>query len=292
MKFYEIKLMSIPKIKFACAVSVNNYKNKFKREENFLEITINTGGDIYINHNNGSKECFRAGMINCITQDTDCQTYADEKIRQSHITVGVDIKHQCSLHDTDNMDYSAIKGRVRNEGSVLLPYLFDLNEKYNDCVKLINIIINKNAETARKSSYNVLADWFRLAGKLTDMVTSEIEAQYTSMSPYSYRYVDLAREYISENYARRLSVDEVAAHTGISAGYLQLIFRQHLNMGVTEYINYHKVQLAKQYICGRRLSLKDISVQLGIDDPSYMSRLFKKIEGISYREYCQKYLGT
>jgi YesN/AraC family two-component response regulator len=231
-------------------------------------------------------------MITCITQDTDCQTYADEKIRQSHITVGVDIKYQCSLHDTDNMDYSAIKGRVRNEGAVLLPYLFDLNEKYNDCVKLINIIISKNTETVRKSSYNVLADWFRLAGKLTDMVTSEIEAQYTSMPPYSYRYIDLAREYISENYARRLSVDEVAAHTGISSGYLQLIFRQHANMGVTEYINYHKVQLAKQYIRGRRLSLKDISVQLGIDDPSYMSRLFKKIEGISYREYCQKYLGT
>ena len=142
MKFYEIKLMSIPKIKFACAVSVNNYKNKFKREENFLEITINTGGDIYIDHNKGSKECFRAGMITCITQDTDCQTYADEKIRQSHITVGVDIKYQCSFHDTDNMDYSAVKGRVRNEGSVLLPYLFDLNEKYNDCVMLINIIIS------------------------------------------------------------------------------------------------------------------------------------------------------
>ena len=180
----------------------------------------------------------------------------------------------------------------KNEVDKDLMVDFNLNEKYNDCVKLINIIISKNTETVHKSSYNVLADWFRLVGKLTDMVTSEIEAQYTSMSPYSYRYIELAREYISENYARRLSADEVAAHTGISSGYLQLIFRQHVNMGVTEYINYHKAQLAKQYIRGRRLSLKDISVQLGIDDPSYMSRLFKKIEGISYREYCQKYLGN
>ena len=60
--------------------------------------------------------------------------------------------------------------------------------------------------------------------------------------------------------------------------------------GVTEYINYHKIQLAKQYIQGRGLSLREISFQLGFDDPAYMSRLFKKTEGISYREYCQKYL--
>ena len=153
MKFYEIKLSSIPKIKFACAVRVDHYKNTFSRREDFLEITVNTGGDICIKHHDGLKEWFRAGMITSTTQEADCKMFADEKIRQTHITVGVDVKYRCTLHDTNNMVYSAIKDRVQNEGSILLPYLFDLNEKYNDCVKLINLIyglllINEAAEKA------------------------------------------------------------------------------------------------------------------------------------------------
>jgi len=291
MKFYEIILRSIPRIRFACAVSVENYKNQFRHKENFLEISVNTGGVICIAHCNGEKEWVHAGMIMLVTQEMDCKTFADEGVCQSHVTVGADVKYECTLHDTDYMDYSAIQSRVYNDDAILLPYLFPLNERYDDCVKLIRTIIGKNAERTQKNSCDVLATWFHLAGKLTDIVINEIEASDASMSPYSYRYIEAAKKYIAENYAHKLSVDDVASHTGISSGYLQLIFKRHVNMGVTEYINFHKIQLAKQYIQGRGLSLKEISLQLGIDDPAYMSRLFKKIEGISYREYHQKYLN-
>lgn len=290
MKFYEIILRAVPRIKFACAVSVENYKNRFRCKENFLEITINTGRDICIVHRSGAKEWLREGMLSLVTQETDCRMFAEEGVCQSHVTVGVEVKYECTLHDTDNMDYSAIKSRVYNEDAILLPYLFSLDERYDDCVKLIKTIIGRNAERAQKNSCEALAAWFRLAGRLTEIVINEMEAGNGNRSPYSCRYVDAAKKYIAENYARRLSVEEVAAHTGISSGYLQLIFRSHVGMGITEYINYHKIQLAKQYIQGRGLSLKEISFQLGMDDPAYMSRLFKKTEGISYREFCQKYL--
>jgi AraC-like DNA-binding protein len=292
MKFYEIILRSVPRIKFACAVSVNRYKNQFSCIDDFLEIAVNTGGDICIAHRNDTKEWSRAGMITPVTQEMNCRMFAEEGICQSHVTVGVDVKYECTLHDTDNMDNSAIKNRVYNEGAILLPYLFPLDESYEDCVKLIRTIIAGNTEQTRKNSCEVLAAWFRLAGKLTDIVVNEIEEKDERMSPYSSRYFEAAKKYIAENYARRLSVDDVAVHTGISSGYLQLIFKKHVSMGVTEYINYHKIQLAKQYIQGRGLSLREISFQLGFDDPAYMSRLFKKTEGISYREYCQKYLKS
>ena len=291
MKFYEIVLKSVPKIKFACAVSVDHYKNQFRRNENFLEITVNTGGDICIAHYNKPKEWLRAGMVMPVTQDMDCRTFADEGMCQSHVTVGVHVEYDCILHDTNNMDYCDIKARLYRDDSILLPYLFSLDERYDECVKLILTIIDKNAERAQKNSCEVISAWFHLAGKLTDIVISEIEKNNEMVSPYSYRYVQAAKKYIAKNYTRRLTVDDVAAHTGISSGYLQLIFKKHVSMGVIEYINYHKIQLAKQYIQGRGLSLKEISFQLGIDDPAYMSRLFKKIEGISYREYLQKHLN-
>lgn len=288
MRFYEIILRSIPKIRFACAVSTKHYKNQFRHKENFLEISVNTGGDICIEHSDGEREWVRQGMVMLVTKDMDCKTFADEGVCQSHVTVGVDVKYECTLHNTDNMDYSAIKNRVCNEGAILLPYYFPLNERYDEYVKLLHTIINKNAERTQKNSCDVLAAWFHLAGKLTDITVSEIEANNVSASPYSYRYIDAAKKYIAENYDSRLSVDDVASHTGISSGYLQLIFKRYVHMGVTEYINFYKIQLAKQYVQGRKMSLKEIAFQLGIDDPAYMSRLFKKIEGISYREYLNR----
>lgn len=290
MKFYEITLKSVPRIKFACAVSVKRYKNQFKRIENFLEIAVNTGGDICISHQNGAKEWSFEGMVTPVTQDMNCKMFAEEGICQSHVTVGVDVKYDCVLHDTDNMDNSSVINRVYNEGAILIPYLFPLDERYEDCVKLIRTIITKNTEQTQKKYCEVVAGWFRLVGKLTEIVVNEIEEKDERISPYSSHYFETARKYILDNYARRLSVNEVAKQTGISSGYLQVIFKKLVGMSVTEYINYHKIQLAKQYIQGRGLSLREICFQLGFDDPAYMSRLFKKTEGISYREYCQKYL--
>lgn len=34
--------------------------------------------------------------------------------------------------------------------------------------------------------------------------------------------------------------------------------------------------------------MKEAAYRVGIDDPSYMSRLFKKVEGMSFRAYTEK----
>lgn len=292
MKFYEINLQSVPKIMFACRVSVDHYKNQFHRIENFLEIVINMGGDIHIDHADGSREIYQEGMVTPVLQGSDCKMYAEAGTRQSHITVGVSASYRYTLHDTENMDYLSVLNRVKNENAILLPHLFALNDYFHDCITMIDHIICNNAVTDYKCSAMAIADWFFFVSQLTDIVLREIQKKQKGISPYSFRYADLARQYILDHYACQLSVGEVAEHIGISEGYLQLIFHQHFNMSVTEYINYHKIQLAKQYIHGKGLSLKEISFQLGIEDPSYMSRLFKKIEGISYRQYCKTKIVT
>ena len=43
--------------------------------------------------------------------------------------------------------------------------------------------------------------------------------------------------------------------------------------------------MAIELISTRRISLKEAAYNVGIDEPAYMSRLFKKVTGISYHEY-------
>ena len=42
---------------------------------------------------------------------------------------------------------------------------------------------------------------------------------------------------------------------------------------------------AVNLINNKNISLKEAAHSVGIEDPAYMSRMFKKITGLSYREY-------
>ena len=291
MVFYEINLKSIPEILFACSVSTDHYRNRFSFVQDFLEISVNTGGDYYLEYADGERNIAQKGMIVPITKTMNCITYAEAGTRQSHITVGVNAKYDCVLHDTEKMDYCTVKDMLLRKNTVLIPCLYRMNEReYDECVERLQKIIYKASAVVPQNGCHILSDWFSLAGKLNEMVRCQFE-KTNGMNPYAKRYVEDAKHYISQRYAQKISVGDVAHQLGISEGYLQSIFKEALHMGVTEYINYYKIQLAKQYIRSGKLKLREISVQVGIDDPAYMSRLFKKVEGICYKEYCQKYLG-
>jgi len=59
-------------------------------------------------------------------------------------------------------------------------------------------------------------------------------------------------------------------------------------MGITEYANRHRVGVAVSLMETRGLSLKEAAYNVGIEDPAYMSRLFKKVTGASYRDYASR----
>jgi YesN/AraC family two-component response regulator len=52
-----------------------------------------------------------------------------------------------------------------------------------------------------------------------------------------------------------------------------------------EYINQEKIRMAKQLLTNSNLSLSDISWQCGFSDVNYFSRMFRKCEGISPKQY-------
>ena len=54
---------------------------------------------------------------------------------------------------------------------------------------------------------------------------------------------------------------------------------------IVEYANRYKVKTASELMTVKNMKLKDISSYVGIDDPAYMSRIFKKIMGVSFSEY-------
>ncbi len=126
---------------------------------------------------------------------------------------------------------------------------------------------------------NRLAD--ELFGKETTLSDSGISEQGN-------RLVRAAQEFIAEHYAENLTLGSVADHIGISGGYLSTLFMQCLGTGFVDYLNLIRIDRACCYLEQNYLKNYEIAYKVGFRDEKYFSRVFKKIKGVSPKEYRMK----
>lgn len=125
---------------------------------------------------------------------------------------------------------------------------------------------------------NRLADEYY--GKEEADVVQEREAQHNPL-------VKSAQEYIADHYAENIALSEVAEALGISAGYLSTLFMQNLQCGFVEYLNQVRIERASSYLEQNYLKNYEIAYKVGFRDEKYFSKVFKKIKGVSPKEYRQ-----
>ena len=97
--------------------------------------------------------------------------------------------------------------------------------------------------------------------------------------------VELIRKYLEENYTdSKLNLAFVAQHFGFSASYLSRKFKQETGKNFVEYLTGIRMENAKGYArSGSKMF--QTAADVGIPDPNYFGRCFKKYTGMSYSDY-------
>lgn len=103
-------------------------------------------------------------------------------------------------------------------------------------------------------------------------------------------YINRVIDYMTNNLHQMLSIDEIAFAANISTSHLSYLFKKSTGFTVIGYFNHLKIQKACQYLLFTSLRIKEISLELGIQDTYYFSRLFAKTMGLSPQEYRKKRL--
>lgn len=98
-------------------------------------------------------------------------------------------------------------------------------------------------------------------------------------------YVARATSYMTERLEASLTLDELAQAVHLSRPHLVHIFKE--VTGATPMDSYVrlKIQRACQYLDLTDLSIKEVARSVGIHDPYYFSRLFRKVMGQAPSEY-------
>lgn len=86
------------------------------------------------------------------------------------------------------------------------------------------------------------------------------------------------------------SLDKIAERAGYSRYHFIRLFKQATGTTPWDYVLNLKVTRSIELLNNRSLTIKEIAAQVGIENPKYFTRLFRKRMGVSPREYRAKYL--
>lgn len=99
-------------------------------------------------------------------------------------------------------------------------------------------------------------------------------------SPYIVEVV----KYLNEDYAKNISLQELADRIGISSYYLSRIFKQELKTNFIDYLTELRIGKSIELISSTGLPIKEIASRVGYDNPAYFCKVFKKATGKTIRE--------
>ena len=99
----------------------------------------------------------------------------------------------------------------------------------------------------------------------------------------------LISSYISSNYSKSITINELIEISNLSAASLFRKCKEILGCTPMEYINQVRIANAALLLETTDLKVKDISEATGFSDQFYFSKVFSKINGISPREYRNSY---
>ena len=72
---------------------------------------------------------------------------------------------------------------------------------------------------------------------------------------------------------------------GVIVQRLTPMFREQLDMGIAEYVNYCRIEQAKKLLSGTKLTVKKVGEEVGYSTTDTFTRNFRKMENMTPTEY-------
>lgn len=91
--------------------------------------------------------------------------------------------------------------------------------------------------------------------------------------------------YITNNLSKNISINDLAELVYLHPNYFIRYFKKHMGSSPKNYINKLKLEKAKELLITTKLSIVDISKEIGYSDSCYFSKYFKKITGFTPTEF-------
>ncbi|WP_066188391.1 MULTISPECIES: response regulator transcription factor [Gracilibacillus] len=161
------------------------------------------------------------------------------------------------------------------------------NVIFNIVVALNNIGLTSKAFEDQKYQYlHWITHSFHIqeAMDIVEAFQTDVEQLQTQITTRGSSFQTIL-DYIEEHYQERLTLQTLANQFHFNPSYLSSYFTKHHQEGFSEYLNKVRITYAKEKLIETNQSITTVSEEVGFSDPSYFTKVFKRVEKQSPRSY-------
>lgn len=141
-------------------------------------------------------------------------------------------------------------------------------------------ILKKAMETVEEKRHKIMME--KYGAQYIDSMAQKSKGDYVDA-------VEQIENYIMEHYAEDLRVKDLADMVYISSDHLTRSFKKRFGKTVSEYILEKRMNLAGELLKRHDLSITQVSDSVGFGNYSYFTEQFKKVYGMTPREYQKQF---
>lgn len=134
---------------------------------------------------------------------------------------------------------------------------------------------HNNPEQVMNLQYNMVIDYTSLVAKFHDGDEND-------------KFLRSVKRYIREHLLTDLSVDQMAKDLYMSRSYLSTKFKKETGGTLSSYIQEQQMERAKELLKTTDKSILEISAYLGFSSQGYFQNVFKKMTGMTPKEYRER----
>ncbi|MCK9171051.1 MAG: response regulator [Treponema sp.] len=186
-------------------------------------------------------------------------------------------------------EYIALLGENPDHFSIIASYLLvdvimavsKVIEELGGNIKEVmpEILTHSFVDNAVKNEKNFICEIRRVLTSILQYRNAHIQGRYADV-------ILRAKKYIDKNYADPdICLHSTAEAVNFSPNHFSTIFSQECKTTFIEYLTSVRIEQAKKLLKSTDMKSADIAYEVGFNDPHYFSFIFKKVTGVSPRDY-------
>ena len=188
-------------------------------------------------------------------------------------------KHWC-IHFTEE--------EIENSEEITLPNYLPLGANshfFREQIQLISRLSNHPSSTAAAETLHLEAQ-HRLKALLLSIHNTATQ-QHTPSRSNNFLWDELI-EWIEAQLNQPLTVAQVAERANVSPTTLTRKFKQAHDTTLSQFLLHRRIDKAKSLLATTSLTIYEVGSHVGIPDPQYFNKQFRKVTGISPSHYREK----
>lgn len=250
----QIRILSLPRLQFAHSFEAERYENRFGCENDRIEISVLIKGSMQI-ISDTAEYAVSQGDVSCATCRQPVLIRADSF--HCHHTVSAQVEWE-----------------EVGSGGLYIPDVITADMHTEELTRLIDGFVY-GFDSLSSNPTRAAAKFLELLCRIDETVRRHGLFDTAGAALYTER----AKRFIGLHISEPILQSDVAAHLGISSGYLCAVFKETEGMTLMQYINRQKLEGIKRVMQRERVTLQKAASLYGFSDPNYVSRLHKKLFG-------------